>query len=1310
MNLQHVIIRCPELTELKLPNAKVLSSNEFPPNSYMIHIPERLYFQYKDYAHLTVYVKPRDSYFHLENFMPNIIIREGVGSSYEQVQGKSNRIRVERLKEINIHDESVHDETSNTPISSILNNKHTHEDKTKDKPLSSGELDVFNNTSMDLSRDEKLFNFNFPHITGGECFKYTIFISKAIPHHEHLSKLFKEDGHLVIEFSGKDISKRKTDQYHTMMVLTFDELDYWWNRENIVLYYIISKPGTVYPFPFYYPCLEYEESKDEEHYIKYGTNAKSIYYFKGKTLEKAYDWFYHSNCGLFNSTNLDPTYGQLLECVSWLYLYRWKRLNMALSEITNRNKKEVRSIDIKPIAFGMYNATYDISTVEASSILRIAFNSTDFDDNACRILMRLKDSGFVPVHYYNSKLRYSVLAKCNQILDFNVDKFHAMMDKIRSTIQAEPSLCISDFHKGNVMELNDDYVYIDIDLNGIDAKKIMKAYGSKTIDDIMDEELPTDSYVKPYTVPILKTCSIPITNHTISLCALELAYISDCSGKLKYTSEVHSMICSRLKEDVANKPIRGGSCMKLLDKALDLSVHKNSPLNNPQGIIVDDQVPAQMSITCSGNKISASDQDETQWNLDEGPGNEKFIPELSSNADEHVPCLNLDRSKILASNSSSTSSSISVESSDEINGGNKSRFKYVKIRSRPYLIIYFHGMNPHGIKFHRSITETIRLYCQSAEYSFGYYLRGKENELTDQDIDRIELKPLYTLNDNEKASISKQSQVKLNTIAYNDVFDLDREFKLFDKALHDEFKDLLKLKNLKIYFLGHGYGACFSKYFAMKLNAKLDVTSISLDGSDLYNAVPLLMNEYINGEYVKDTDEVKIKPEDIKFGPKEIIYEGVNYYGNSEAGLYEPYCDVMYKLKDDYDKHIIIDYCANPKDPNNPKLIELKSKYYKNYHELRYGRVHSHTVHMHYACVQAIFNQFIERNWCLYRGILDDVRDKRQDQIHYIIKRMNGDDLTIIIQGGCPSQTIKWNDIKYYTLALFEQKNTFYPCYFYLEYNPCPSHTDVLDHLRPSHTDVLDHPWFPYTWDYWSRNRDLLQGIFKTNDDQAKSIKAFLNDCPKCPRLIDFKPCDYRNSALRNPIFRWLLITLDPNLLENHMSGNDKIPNSYSTSIDELKASGFYNEKLSDDIYKRLIHDWSWKDANGLIKLRHKLLNMNLLDIFNLVMFNFSSYEDGKPLGNETIYPICFEVKTFFHSRFPRSSNFITDIFNDLPILNELSNEITHGDHKLVVIYGGSGHMRTYMKFMSLYYDQNCDADVNQAIIDDYLREDLGKK
>lgn len=65
--------------------------------------------------------------------------------------------------------------------------------------------------------------------------------------------------------------------------------------------------------------------------------------------------------------------------------------------------------------------------------------------------------------------------------------------------------------------------------------------------------------------------------------------------------------------------------MEPLDIDLDLSVHENSTsnsfLNNPQGMMVDDQVSAQMSITCSGNKISASDRDETQWNLDKGNGN-----------------------------------------------------------------------------------------------------------------------------------------------------------------------------------------------------------------------------------------------------------------------------------------------------------------------------------------------------------------------------------------------------------------------------------------------------------------------------------------------------------------------------------------------------------------------------------------------------------------------------------------------------------------------------------------------------------------
>ena len=1241
MNLQHVIIRCPELAELKLPNAKVLSSNEFPPNSSMIHIPERLYFQYKDYAHLTVYVKPRDSYFHLENFMPNITIREGVGSSYEQVQGKSNRIRVERLKEILIHDESVHDETSNTPISECSGKlKYTSEVHS----MICSRLKEKHNHSQDRSNERKGFR-----LKGG--MKRVIILDEDLPNKEWWMKKSKTTG---IDCRIAEDLEELAKWCHKDNDLSYEVMCTWENRNKFQdagfrKQYIFTDKEVddeAHDGKYWeYPVIEHVK---EGLMSVYGKNVFS-YYKAAEPYEFVFNHFIDLNN---NQYITGPSAALFSFYVDQFIIKEYNKVNYILCKYCQRRNIIRTSHDVKCLGSGYFNIALNID----EDVIRIHINYEDpFDRKGAEVLMNEKNTGFVPVKKVGED--YTIVSLCHGIDQINKDKAKSMFIKLRKFFNKHQDLFYVDYHWGNIMELNNEYVVVDIDLNMLGEENLkMKR---KPLKELIDSEQKTGWNLKLY-LSLLDSFKIKPSSYSMTIVAIELFEAVDYKRTFILTQDIIDDVHDRLK-----------------------------PLMNKKN-----------------DKVQGG-------NLNEGSGKEKCIPELSSNVEEHLSCLSLDRNEISAFIPSSTINDHGLvdESSAELNGGNKSRFKYVKIRSRPYLIIYFHGINPHGIKFHRSITETIRLYCQSVEYSFGYYLRGKENELTDQDIDQIELKPLHE----KKASISKQSQVKLNTIAYNDVFDLDREFKLFDKALHDEFKDLLKLKNIKIYFLGHSYGACFSKYFAMKLNAKLDVTSISLDGSDLYNAVPLFINEYINGEYVKITDEVKIKPEDIKFGPKEIIYEGVNYYGNSEAGLYEPYCDVMYKLKDDYDRHIIIDYCANPKDPNNPKLIELKSKCYKNYHELRYGRVYSHTVHMHYACVQAIFNEFIERNWCLYRGILDDVRDKHQDQIHYVIKRMNGDDLTIIIQGENnhhehPPQTIKWNDIKYHTLALFEQKNTFYPCYFYLEPDSRPSHADVLDHLRPSHADVLDHPLFPYTWDYWARNRELLQGIFKTNDDQAKSVKEFLNDCPKCPRLIDFKPCDYRNSALRNPIFSWLLITLDPNLLENHMSGNDKIPISYSTSIDELKASGFYNEKLSDDIYKRLIHDWSWKDVNGLIKLRHKLLNMNLLDIFNLVMFNFSSYEDRKPLGDETVYPICFEVKTFFHSKFPRSSNFITDIFNDLPMLNELTNEITHGDHKLVVIYGGSRHMRTYMKFMTLYYDQNCDVEVNQDVIDDYLREDLGKR
>lgn len=808
MNLQHVIIRCPELAELKLPNAKVLSSNEFPSNSCMIHIPERLYFQYKDYAHLTVYVKPRDSYFHLENFMPNITIREGVGSSYEQVQGKSNRIRVERLKEIHIHDESVHDETSNTSISDCSGKlKYT----SGVHSMICSRLKEKHNHSQDRSNERKGFR-----LKGG--MKRVIILDEDLPNKEWW------------------IEKSKTTGIDCRIAEDLEELAKWCHKDNDLSYEVMCTWENRNKFQDAGFRKQYiftdKEVDDEAHdgkyweypvieHVKeglmsvYGKNVFS-YYKAAEPYEFVFNHFIDLNN---NQYITGPSAALFSFYIDQFIIKEYNKVNYILCKYCQRRNIIRTSHDVKCLGNGYFNIALNMD----EDVIRIHINYEDpFDRKGAEVLMNEKNTGFVPVKKVGED--YTIVSLCHGIDQINKDKAKSMFIKLRKFFNKHQDLFYVDYHWGNIMELNNEYVVVDIDLNMLGEENLkMKR---KPLKELIDSEQKTGWNLKLY-LSLLDSFKIKPSSYSMTMVAIELFEAVDYKRTFILTQDIIDDVHDRLK-----------------------------PLMNKKN-----------------DKVQGG-------NLNEGSGKEKCIPELSSNIEEHLSCLSLDRNEISAFIPSSTindhglvdesSSSISVESSAELNGGNKSRFKYVKIRSRPYLIIYFHGINPHGIKFHRSITETIRLYCQSAEYSFGYYLRGKENELTDQDIDRIELKPLHE----KKASISKQSQVKLNTIAYNDVFDLDREFKLFDKALHDEFKDLLKLKNIKIYFLGHSYGACFSKYFAMKLNAKLDVTSISLDGSDLYNAVPLFINEYINGGYVKITDEVKIKPEDIKFGPKEIIYEG----------------------------------------------------------------------------------------------------------------------------------------------------------------------------------------------------------------------------------------------------------------------------------------------------------------------------------------------------------------------------------------------------------------------------------------------------
>lgn len=253
----------------------------------------------------------------------------------------------------------------------------------------------------------------------------------------------------------------------------------------------------------------------------------------------------------------------------------------------------------------------------------------------------------------------------------------------------------------------------------------------------------------------------------------------------------------------------------------------------------------------------------------------------------------------------------------KMRGGNDSRFRDVHI-GKNKTIIYFHGMNPHGLKF-TEVSEEIEKYCINHNYSYGFYLRGNDKDI---DIEKLEI---------HEAGAEDE-----------DVYDLDAELPLFKEAFESTFSI-----TDEIYFLGHSYGANFAKYFAKKYG----VPSISLDGSNLYNAVP-----YFIGLYLKED----VKAEDIEWNEKSYVYKGVNYYGNKDAGLWSCYCDVMWKCREDDPNNVIIDYAANPDAPKEVKLIKVNNKYYRNYYELHYGEEYRHTLHMIPEVVEIIFKTFID--------------------------------------------------------------------------------------------------------------------------------------------------------------------------------------------------------------------------------------------------------------------------------------------------------------------------------------------------------------
>lgn len=299
----------------------------------------------------------------------------------------------------------------------------------------------------------------------------------------------------------------------------------------------------------------------------------------------------------------------------------------------------------------------------------------------------------------------------------------------------------------------------------------------------------------------------------------------------------------------------------------------------------------------------------------------------------------------------------------DVHIGKNKTIIYFKVYPKGYFEVYpkgyFHIMKDHDHMIMKDISNAIRNYCVEHNYSYGFYSSG----------------------------------VGEDTNSISNVEDLDGEFSKFKEVFESTFST-----DDYVYFIGHSYGSCFAKYFGMKYH----IPSISLNGSDLYIAVPYFIGLHLNED---------VKAEDMEWNEKSFVYKGVNYYGNEDIGLSKLYCDMMWKcdIEDtqndlnirnnlnihvrDIPTHIIINYAPNKEhiqdNPEEVKLIHVFNKYYRNCHEL----CCKDRINNDYICssevVKTIFETFIEYSTLNKQDVTNYLMKPYEETIeHALINRL----------------------------------------------------------------------------------------------------------------------------------------------------------------------------------------------------------------------------------------------------------------------------------------------------------------------------------
>lgn len=196
-----------------------------------------------------------------------------------------------------------------------------------------------------------------------------------------------------------------------------------------------------------------------------------------------------------------------------------------------KNRKMVRtSKNVKCLGNGSFNIALNID----EDVIRIHINyEVPFDEKGAKILMEETGTGFVPVKEIGND--YTITSLCKPITNRSPSKLKALFTKLRQFFTKHQDIGYVDYHWNNIMELNDEYVIIDIDLNMVYIKDLKKE--NKKLSELIGREQRTGYNPILYSA-LFREWKIEPTVYLITMLAIELFELVDYKTTFILTKEI----------------------------------------------------------------------------------------------------------------------------------------------------------------------------------------------------------------------------------------------------------------------------------------------------------------------------------------------------------------------------------------------------------------------------------------------------------------------------------------------------------------------------------------------------------------------------------------------------------------------------------------------------------------------------------------------------------------------------------------------------------------------------------------------------